>query len=114
MWRTLILIGALLCGLTLAAADISGTWSASVTLDAGSGTATFVIKQSGDSLTGTYTGAVGQANLTGTVKGDDVEWSFEAGDAGKVVYKGKLEGGKITGTCEYGGLGKGSFVAEKK
>jgi len=113
--RTLItLIGVLLCGLTLAAADISGTWSAAVTLDAGSGTATFNLKQTGDALSGTYSGTLGEAKLTGTVKGNDVEWSFAAGDAGKVSYKGKLEGGKITGTCEYGELGKGTFVAEKK
>jgi hypothetical protein len=47
------------------------------------------------------------------VKGDDVEWAFETEDAGKVVYKGKLDGGKIKGTVEYGQLGKGSFSAEK-
>jgi hypothetical protein len=99
----------------VAAADISGTWSAAVTLDAGSGTATFVFKQSGENLTGTYTGQVGTANLTGTVKGSDVEWSFDGGDAGKVSYKGKLDdAGKITGTAEYGQLGKGTFTAQKQ
>ncbi len=99
----------------LVGADLSGTWSAAVTLDAGSGTATFVFKQSGDNLTGTYTGQVGTANVTGTVKGSDVEWSFEAGQAGKVSYKGKLDdSGKITGTVVYGQLGNGTFTAEKK
>jgi len=109
-----ILVGLLLCGLTLLAADISGTWSASVTLDAGSGTATFVLKQTGDKLSGTYSGALGEAQVSGTVKGSDVEWSFESGDAGKCTYTGKLEGGKITGSVVYGQLGKGTFTAEKK
>jgi hypothetical protein len=105
----------MLCALALSAADISGTWSADVVLDAGSGTATFELKQTGDSLAGTYRGALGEAKVTGTVKGDQVEWTFENEDAGKVVYKGTLEGGsKIKGTVVYGQLGKGSFTAAKK
>jgi|SRR5579871_2678715 len=109
------LVALILCGLIALAADISGTWDASVVLDAGSGTATFVLKQSGETLTGTYSGALGEAKVTGSVKGADVEWSFDTEDAGKVIYKGKLEGdGKIKGAVEYGQLGKGSFAAEKK
>jgi hypothetical protein len=102
------------CALALSAADISGTWSASVVLDAGSGTATFVLKQDGGKLSGSYSGALGEAKVTGSVKGDEVEWSFDSEDAGKVVYKGKLDGAaKIKGTVEYGQLGKGYFTAEK-
>jgi hypothetical protein len=100
--------------LTLAAADISGTWSAAVKLDAGSGTATFVFKQAGDALTGTYSGVLGSANVTGTMKGDQVEWSFQNADAGKIVYKGTLEGATIKGTVEYGQLGAGTFTAERR
>jgi len=114
MRRLLALVGLILCGLTLSAADISGTWSAEVTLDAGSGTATFVLKQAGDALSGTYNGALGEAKVTGTVKGDQVEWSFENADAGKVTYTGKLDGSKITGSVVYGQLGKGTFTATKK
>jgi hypothetical protein len=114
MRKLLVVVGLMLCALALAAADLSGTWSASVVLDAGSGTATFVLKQTGDALSGSYAGALGEAKVTGSVKGDDVEWSFSTEDAGKVVYKGKLESGKIKGTAEYGELGKGSFTAEKQ
>ena len=114
--RTLLVFALLsLLSVALLAADLSGTWSADVTLDAGSGTATFVFKQSGDNLTGTYTGVVGSANITGTVKGSDVEWSFTSDQAGKITYKGKLDAsGKIVGTVEYGQLGNGKFTAEKK
>src|SRR5258708_29489877 len=105
--RTLVIVMSLmLCGLTLLAGDLSGTWSADVVLDAGNGTATFVLTQKGDKLSGTYTGALGEAKVTGTVQGNQVEWSFETGDAGKVAYKGTLEVGKIKGTVEYGSLGK--------
>lgn len=100
--------------LSASAADISGTWNADVVLDAGSGSATFVLKQDGEKLTGSYSGALGEAKVTGSVKGSDVEWTFDHDEAGKVVYKGKLEGdSKIKGTVEYGQLGKGSFNASK-
>jgi len=115
MRKFLVLLVILLVPVLLPAADISGTWSAAVQLDAGSGTATFALKQSGESLSGTYSGALGSANVTGTVKGSVVEWTFDNPDAGKIVYKGKLEGNsKMSGTVEYGQLGKGTFTAEKK
>jgi hypothetical protein len=58
---------------------------------------------------------VGSANVTGTVKGSDVEWSFSSDQAGTISYKGKLgDDGKITGTVTYGQLGGGTFTAEKQ
>ena len=108
---TLVLTAAL----TLLAADVTGTWSANVVLDAGNGTATFVLKQMGDLLSGTYSGVLGEAKVTGTVKGDQVEWSFQSDQAGKIVYTGMLDGtSRIKGSCEYGALGKGTFTAEKE
>ena len=99
----------------LQAADVSGTWSAAVVLDAGSGTATFVFQQQGTAISGTYSGVLGEAKVTGTVMGDKVEWSFDGGQAGKVTFQGTLDAaGKIKGTAEYGQLGKGTFTAEKK
>ena len=58
---------------------------------------------------------LGDAKVTGTVKGNQVEWSFQSDQAGKIVYTGSLDGAsRIKGTCEYGSLGKGTFTAEKK
>jgi len=104
----------LFCAVSFAA-DISGTWSAAVTLDAGSGTATFVLKQSGDQITGTYSGAMGEAKVTGRVKGDTVEWSFESEDAGTIKYSGAIKSAnRMEGTADYGSVGKGTFIAERK
>lgn len=116
MRTLLVLFASLFLGSALLpGADLSGTWSAVVTLDAGSGTATFVFKQAGNKLTGTYTGIAGTADIAGTVNGSDVEWSFEADQVGKISYKGALQpDGKITGTVAYGQLGNGKFTAEKK
>lgn len=101
--------------LALRGADLTGTWSASVVLDAGNGVATFTFKQTGEVLSGTYSGTFGQAEITGTVKGEQVEWSFENAQAGKVAYKGTLDGAnKMKGSVNYGQLGSGTFTAERK
>jgi len=115
MKNLIVLTVLILSALTLRGADLTGTWSASVVLDAGSGTATFVFKQTGEALSGSYTGTLGQAQVTGTVKGDQAEWSFENDQVGKVAYKAVLDGsGKMKGTVVYGQLGAGTFTAEKK
>jgi hypothetical protein len=114
--KTLAIAGILiLSAITARAADLTGTWTAAVTLDAGSGTATFMFTQKGETLSGSYTGTFGAAKVAGTVKGDQVEWSFEGDQVGKIVYKGAMDGPtKIKGSVEYGQLGKGTFTAEKK
>ena len=104
-----------LAALTLLGADLSGTWTAEVVLDAGSGNATFTFKQTGDKLSGNYSGTFGQAPVSGTVKGDKVEWSFDNDQAGKVIYTGTIDGeSKIKGTVVYGQVGAGTFSAQKK
>ncbi|HEV2688860.1 MAG TPA: hypothetical protein VGV35_09905 [Bryobacteraceae bacterium] len=115
----LLLLGLALFSIAAMAADLSGTWTAAVETDAGSGTPTFVFKQTGDQLTGTYTGALGEGlKVSGTLKGNQVTWSFDAsggGESVKVVYSGTLgDDGKIKGTVELGSLGKGTFTATKK
>lgn len=114
--RTLVALT--LFTLSAFAADVTGTWNAQVETSAGSGTPTFVLKQSGETLTGTYSGQLGDAKLTGSVKGTQIEFSFQvspAGDAITVVYSGTLDGDKkMKGKVKLGDLGEGSFTAEKK
>ena len=113
-----ILLSLWLFAASALAHDISGKWEFTVQLDAGSGSPTFVFKQSGEKLTGTYNGLLGSAELTGTVKGDAIEFSFEAAvqdQKGKVVYRGTIAGGtQMKGEVDYAGLGKGTWTAVKK
>ena len=110
--KTLVLLFAI-AALALAA-DISGKWSFDVVLDAGSGSPNFEFTQTGETLTGMYHGQFGDAKLTGTVKGDKVEFTFGS-DAGSVKYSGTLDGAnKMKGTVDYGEAGKGTFTATKK
>jgi hypothetical protein len=116
MKKPLVLLAAVtLLAVTVFAADLSGTWNAAVTTSGGSGNPTFVLKQDGDKLTGTYAGQFGNAPVTGTVKGSDVTIAFEVSGT-KATYTGKVDsaGTKIEGTCDYGGEASGTFTATKK
>ena len=94
------------------AQDISGTWQAFLTLDVGSGELTFVFKQDGEQLTGTYEGTFGSAEVTGTVQGTAVEFSFEV-QGGVAAYTGTVSDDTMKGTCDYGQVGGGTWEAER-
>ena len=98
----------------LAGHHLNGTWDLEVNITGQqSGTARFELKEGeGGALSGTYTGVIGTAQVTGTVSGADVEFSFDS-QVGKVTYKGKFADGKLTGTCNYGAVGEGTFQGGK-
>jgi hypothetical protein len=101
-------------GLAALAADISGTWQASVKITNGqSGSPTFVFKQSGSTLSGTYSGAFGTAPVTGSVTGNSIRFSFGNGDQ-KARYAGEIAGNTMHGTVDYGGQASGTFTATKQ
>src|SRR5690242_12579397 len=56
--------------------DVTGKWLFNVETAAGSGTPTITLKQDGDKLTGHYSGQLGEADLTGTVKGQEIAFKF--------------------------------------
>lgn len=98
--------------------DISGSWLFAVETGAGSGQPTFTFKQEGQKLTGTYSGAFGQATLAGTLKGSDLSFTFTA-DAGgqtlEITYAGKVvTKDSMQGTVKLGGLGDGTWVGKRQ
>lgn len=98
------------------AADISGTWQASVKMETGqSGSPTFVFKQSGNKLSGTYSGAFGTAPVTGSVSGSSVRFSFGSGTQ-TAHYVGTLAGSSnsMSGNVDYAGQAKGTFNATRQ
>ena len=97
----------------VAGQDIAGTWLMDVELDAGSGQAGFTFVVDGNTLTGTYTGILGEQEITGTIDGNEVEFGFDSPDAGEVHFRGTVDGDTMEGTCEYGALGVGSFTGAK-
>lgn len=98
--------------------DVTGTWTFDVQTDQGGGSPTFVFKQEGEKLTGKYTGTFGSADVTGTVKGADINFSFSADAQGFTVvsnYKGTIESNtSMKGTLTIEGVGSGTFTGKKK
>ena len=98
--------------------DVTGTWNFEVQTDAGGGAPTMTFKQDGEKLTGHYTGTFGEAELTGTVKGNAITFSFSADFQGTSLtstYKGTVESATaMKGTLEISGVGSGTFTAKKK
>ncbi|MBM3786917.1 MAG: hypothetical protein FJW30_21375 [Acidobacteria bacterium] len=102
-----------LWALSMAAADISGSWTFSVQIADITGSPKFRFEQKGEELTGSYSGQLGEAKVTGTVKANEVEFRFEAGGY-PFIYKGTLEGDKaMKGKIDVAGQAEGSFTGKK-
>jgi hypothetical protein len=99
-------------------ADVSGAWA--LQLDIGGNTVTpgVTFKQDGEKLAGTYSSQLlGEQPLTGTVKGNDITFGFQAaleGNAVKVTYTGKVDKDTMKGSVAFGDLGEGTFTGKKK
>ena len=97
--------------------NITGEWAFTVQTDQGGGTPTITFKQDGEKLTGTYTGQLGAADLTGSIKGNDVKFTFTIdvqGQQAPVSYAGTVEKNTMKGTLDIGGMVTGTFTATKK
>jgi len=111
MTRRLVLLAFL--AVSTYAADITGKWTFAVDLGGQSGSPGFTFQQKGEVLTGTYAGQLGEAKLTGTVKGDQVEFQFETSGIA-VVYKGTIVSAtEMKGKADYGGQAEGTWTAKK-
>ena len=98
--------------------NITGKWLFNVETGAGSGTPTMTFTQDGEKLTGKYNGQFGDADLTGTVKGQDIAFSFNVDAQGTAVsfkYTGTIENkDALKGKVEIAGLGEGTFTAKRQ
>jgi hypothetical protein len=106
-------------GHTSGAADISGKWIFSVDLDSGGhGDPTFVFKQEGEKLTGTYNGPLGEYKVAGTVTGAKAVFDFDFtrdGRTGKATYTGIIDSPTtMGGVVEFSAGERGKWTATKK
>jgi hypothetical protein len=110
---TLVLLFASTSSLFALATDVSGKWNMKVETSAGSGTPVFELKQSGETITGTYKGQLGQADVKGTLKDKDIKLEFKAGEI-NIVYTGTIEGNTMKGKAVFGDMGEGTFSGTKE
>jgi hypothetical protein len=99
--------------------DVTGKWTFQVTTSAGAGTPTVTFKQSGETLTGHYSSTnLGEADLTGTVKGRDIAFKFVGtvqGTSVDVSYTGTIESNDVMkGTLDIAGLAQGTFTGSRQ
>jgi len=99
------------------AANITGEWAFNVTTDQGAGTPGITFTQDGEKLTGKYAGQLGNADLTGTLKGNAIHFTFTLdvqGQQAPVTYDGTVEKDTMKGKLDIGGMVTGTFTATKK
>jgi hypothetical protein len=114
-----VLVATLVISTTLTAQkfDMTGEWAFEVQTDAGAGSPSFVLKQTGDKVSGKYKGAFGEADVTGTASGKTFKLTFSAdaqGTAVNVTYEGEFESATaVKGKLDIAGLGSGTFTGKK-
>jgi hypothetical protein len=97
--------------------NVTGEWLFNVQTDQGGGTPVITFKQDGEKLTGKYAGQLGNADLTGTVKGNAIHFTFTIdaqGQPAPVTYDGSVEKNTMKGKLDIGGMINGTFTATKK
>jgi hypothetical protein len=104
------------------ATDISGTWTFSISMEDPSGpqnaASTFVFEQKGEKLTGAQSAGSGELKVTGTVKGNKVEFGVEgksrSGEPFKNTFTGTIESPtKMSGAVKFI-KGPAKWTATKK
>jgi hypothetical protein len=99
----------------LAADSVAGTWNLEVKTSQGTGTPTLTLKQEGEKVSGTYKGRLGEAPVTGTVKGNALNLTFKISSpmgSLDVEYAGTVKGDTIEGTTKIGPE-TGSFTGKR-
>jgi len=99
--------------------DVTGIWAFEVQTENGTGTPQLTFKQEGEKLTGHYSSQfLGEAELSGTVKGQAIEFVVAAnvqGNAIELSFVGTLESkDAMKGKVSVAGLGEGTFTGKRK
>jgi hypothetical protein len=95
--------------------DVSGVWTVEVETPQGAASPTFTFKQEGENLTGQYKGSLNEGPLTGTVRGNQIQFSFKVPDADAAfTFTGTIEKNAMKGTVQLGGFGSGTWTAKRQ
>ncbi|HKH74042.1 MAG TPA: hypothetical protein VKA59_21940 [Vicinamibacterales bacterium] len=99
--------------------DVTGVWIFTVDSPAGKSNPTLTFKQDGEKLTGQYSSQLmGQADLTGTIKGQAIEFVVSATVQGTPIelkYAGAVDSkDSMKGTLSAGDFGNGTFTGARK
>ncbi|MEO8453308.1 MAG: hypothetical protein ABI647_26205 [Gemmatimonadota bacterium] len=107
-----------LCALTTAARaqSISGEWDATMNTPGGVRNFKIAFKANGESVTGTVKRQAGDVPLTGTIKGDQLKFSYMItyNDSPlEVTMATTVTGDSMKGTVDFGGMAQDEFSAKR-
>jgi len=84
--------------------SVAGEWDAVFNTPGGPQPLKFIFKVDGEKLTGTAKRSRGDVALAGTVKGDDIAFSYSVdynGNSVTLYFTGKVKGDAISGTVSF-------------
>ena len=100
-----------------AQADVSGLWEVTIESPQGPMSIDADLKQAGEALTGMITSPMGNVELKGTFKNDELAFSYSVPLQGQnldITMTGKLAGDTIDGLVTIAGLGEVPWKAKRK
>lgn len=104
--------------LTASAADVAGTWKASVETPNGTFESTFTFKVDGGALTGSVASQMGEAQISeGKIDGDKLSFTVSRemnGETFKITYDGVVSGNEMKLTVHFPGRDEGFEMTAKK
>ena len=97
-------------------ADLTGNWSFKVVTENGTGTPTVTLKQTGDSLSGTYESArMGSLPFKGIVKGGTFTFAVNTSGGATLTFNGTIvDNDNVKGDVDFGGQGGATFSGERR
>jgi len=106
-------VAILIASLPAAAADVTGKWAFEIPTDMDTFYPTCAFEQDGEKLTGTISGQGGTNELEGTVKGNEIQFSFQS-EMGTITFEGTIEGAdRMNGTLDVEGYGSAAWTAQR-
>ncbi len=100
-----------------ASADVSGTWDLTVESQDGTANPSITLIQSGEQLSGTYRGRMGQYRVEGTIRGSAIRFSVNMRFQDQplvVTYSGTVDADSMKGTVQFGEYGSGRWTGKRR
>jgi hypothetical protein len=98
------------------AQSVAGDWDGSFNTPGGARPFKLVLVVDGEKLSGTVKRSAGDVALTGTIKGDTINFSYTINYGGNdltLIYSGKVAGDSMSGTVSFGGNAEESWTAKR-
>lgn len=109
-------LGLLFASGSSAQSSVSGDWDGSFNTPGGARPFKFVLVVDGEKLSGTARRPTGDVPITGTIKGDAINFSYTIDYGGNdltLIYSGKVAGDSMSGTVSFGGNAEESWTAKR-